>query len=152
MAAAPKPVAGARAHWVQIAVGMKDDLQAYQQLQELLRTQFHAALRHDAAGMAQVAQQISAQAQLLEASRVRRVAHARALLPAGATLSMTAVLALLQSPLKEQLSRLWAQLQQQVQACKAMNLQNCEIIMDQAQTMRQIVQGRSAEEGIYGPV
>lgn len=141
----------ARQRWAQIALGMQQDTAAYQALQQLLHAQFHAALRHDAAGMERVAQQITEQAHLLEQARQVRVAHAQALLPQGAPVSMTALFSLLQAPLQQQMTALWHKLEAQVQTCKKMNLRNCQLIMEQAQTMRQVIAGGATQEDIYGP-
>ncbi|MBQ0132431.1 MAG: flagellar export chaperone FlgN, partial [Comamonas sp.] len=64
---------------------------------------------------------------------------------------MTALFALLQAPLQQQLRNLWRQLEALVQHCKALNVRNCQLIMEQAQTMRQVLGGGNHEEGIYGP-
>ena len=141
----------ARQRWAHIALGMQQDVAAYGALQTMLGEQFHAALRHDAAAMQAVAQRITAQAQALEQSREQRVAHARALLPAGTPVTMTALFALLQAPLQQQLRNLWRQLEALVQHCKALNVRNCQLIMEQAQTMRHVLGGGNHEEGIYGP-
>lgn len=141
----------ARQHWAGIAQGMQQDLQAYAHLRSLLHTQFHAALRHDAPAMEQVAQQISAQVQQLEHTRQERGSHARALLPADAVLSMAAVFALVQDPLRQQLEGLWAQLEAQVQACQMLNQRNCQLIMEQAEVMRTVIAG-SAQPEIYAPL
>ena len=55
-----------RQRWADIARGMQQDLAAYAGLRDLLQTQFHAALRHDAAAMEEVARQIAAQVQQLD--------------------------------------------------------------------------------------
>lgn len=141
---------GMQQRWAAIAQGMQQDLAAYGRLRELLEQQFHAALRHDAPAMAQVAQNITAQADALADSRQQRVSHARALLPAGAALSMSALFGLLKAPLQQQLQALWAQLETQVQSCKALNLRNCELIMEQADLMRTVIAG-GAQAEIYAP-
>lgn len=140
-----------RQRWAHIALGMQHDLAAYGVLQTLLREQFHAALRHDATAMQDVAQRISAQAQMLTLSSQQRVLHAQALLPAGAPVSMHALFARLQAPLQSQLQGLWSQLEAMVLECKALNVRNCQLIMEQAQTMRQVLGTSNHEEGIYGP-
>lgn len=141
----------ARQHWAQIAQGMQQDLVAYGQMHTLMQEQFHAALRHDAAAMESVAERIAAQAQRLEQSGQQRVAHAQALLPAGTPVTMTAVFALLSAPLRQQLQALWRRLEAAVQQCKALNVRNCQLIMEQAQIMRQVLGASAADEGIYGP-
>lgn len=139
-----------RQRWADIARGMQQDLAAYAGLRDLLQTQFHAALRHDAAAMEEVARQIAAQVQQLDGTRQQRSLHARALLPAGAALSMTALFSLLQPPLQQQLQALWAQLQVRVQECKACNLRNCQLILEQAEVMRSVIAG-SSQPDIYVP-
>lgn len=140
-----------RQRWAHIAQGMQQDVVGYRHMQALMQAQFHAALRHDAPAMQEVAERITAQAQLLEQSSQQRVSHARALLPAGVPLSMSAVFALLQEPLQQQLRALWQQLETAVQQCKALNVRNCQLIMEQAQIMRQVLGATGADEGIYGP-
>lgn len=140
-----------RQHWVAIAQGMQADIQGYEQLRLLLKAQFHAALRHDATAMEQVALQIAAQAQLLGQSTEGRVLHVRALLGSGQHVSMSAVFMQLKAPLQQQMQALWAQLEALVQECKAMNLRNCQLIMEQAELMRQVVGGSAQQEMIYGP-
>lgn len=140
-----------RQHWVSIATGMQKDLERYGELQELLRQQFHAALRHDAPAMERIAHQITAQTVLLQAARTARVQHVQALLPAGQVASMDAVLSQLKPPLQTQLRALWSRLEAQVQTCKSMNLRNGACIMEQAQLMRQVLGGGMPEEDIYAP-
>lgn len=141
-----------RQRWAHIALGMQQDMAAYRALETMMGEQFHAALRHDAAAMQAVAQRITAQAQILEQSRQQRVAHAQALLPAGTPVTMTALFKQLQGPLQQQLHHLWRQLESLVQHCKALNVRNCQLIMEQAHTMRQVLGANPREEGIYGPV
>lgn len=140
-----------RQRWAAIARGMQQDLVAYTALRALLHTQFHAALRHDATAMEQVALQITAQVQQLDGARHQRSQHVQALLPAGAPLSMAALFARLQPPLQQQLQTLWEQLQAQVQECKAHNVRNCGLIMEQAEVMRTVIAGQSQPE-IYAPL
>lgn len=140
-----------RQRWAHIALGMQQDVASYQALQDLLRVQFHAALRHDAQAMEAVAQQITEQASQLDAARKARVEHVHALLPHGARPSMTQAIAQLQGGLQQQLLALWQQLEAQVQACKTQNVRNCQLIMEQAQTMRQVIGIEAAQDGIYAP-
>ena len=141
----------ARQHWAHIALGMQQDVASYQALQDLLHAQFHAALRHDVQAMQTVAEQITEQASQLDAARKARVEHVRALLPQGVRPSMTEAIAQLQGGLQRQLLALWQQLEAQVQACKAQNVRNCQLIMEQAQIMRQVMGVEAAQEGIYAP-
>ncbi|MGE8397898.1 MAG: flagellar export chaperone FlgN [Comamonas sp.] len=140
-----------RQRWVHIAQGMQQDMAGYREMQSLMQAQFHAALRHDSVAMQDVAERIAAQAQLLEQSRQQRVTHVQALLPAGTRVSMTAAFALLQDPLRRQLAALWQQLEVAVQQCKALNVRNCQLIMEQAQIMRHVLGDTAVDEGIYGP-
>lgn len=141
----------ARQRWAHIAVGLQQDLAAYAALQALMDEQFHAALRHDAAAMQDVAQRITAQAQALEQSTQQRVLHAQALLPVGAPVTMTALFAQLQAPLQQQFLRLWRELEALVQRCKTRNVRNCQLILEQAQIMRQVLGASNQDEAIYGP-
>lgn len=140
-----------RQRLAQLAQGMQQDAGDYARLQDLLGAQFHAALRHDAVAMADVAQRIAAQAQCLEQRSRVRVQHAQALLPAGTALSMTAVFAQLPESLRQQLMTLWGHLQTQVADCKTLNMRNCQLIMAQADTMRAVIAGGVPAEDIYGP-
>ena len=140
-----------RQRWAHIAAGLQQDLKAYAALHTLMDAQFHAALRHDAAAMQEVAQRITAQAQALEQSTQQRVLHAQALLPVGAPVTMTALFAQLQAPLQQQFLRLWHQLETLVQHCKTRNVRNCQLIMEQAQIMRQVLGATNQDEAIYGP-
>lgn len=141
-----------RQRWVAIAQGMQQDVSGYGALHGLLKQQFHAALRHDAAQMEALATAITTQAQQLENNRSTRVQHVQALLPPGSKVSMQAVFALLQPPLQTQLQALWAQLEAQVVACKNQNLRNCQLIMEQAEIMRSVIMGAAAAPAIYAPI
>lgn len=144
-------VAQQRQHWVSLAQGMQQDIQGYQSLRDLLHEQFHAALRHDAAAMEQVALCISAQAeQLAQSTQVRRT-HVSTLLPGASQLSMRAAFALLKPPLQQQMQALWERLETLVQECKAMNVRNCGLIMEQAELMHQVIAGGAPAQEIYGP-
>lgn len=141
-----------RQRWAAIAQGIQHDVQGYQALQALLGEQFHAALRHDAPAMQAVAERITAQADQLAASSRQRVQHAKALLPQGVPVSMAALFAQLPGALSQQLQKLWQQLEGQVQTCQSLNRRNGQLIMEQAETMRQVrAGGMPAEAGIYAP-
>ena len=140
-----------RQHWAAIAQGLQQDQMACEALADLLQQQFHAALRHDAAAMQTLADAISAQVQAMEGSRLQRVAHAKALLPPTATVSMAALFSQLGAPLQQQFQALWDKLEASVQACKAANVRNCTLIMEQAEVMRSVIAG--PEQGvIYAPL
>ena len=145
----------ARQRWGAIAQGIQQDLQAYQALRQLLKQQFHAALRHDAVLMAQLGEAIETQAAQLEQARQLRVQHAKALLPPQAALSMTALFAQLQQPLQGQLQGLWQQLEALVVDCKQLNMRNCQLIMEQAEIMREVIASRAGTAvatDIYAPL
>lgn len=140
-----------RQHWAALAQGMQQDVSAYADLRELLRTQFHAALRHDAAGMEEVAVSITSLVERLNHSRALRTLHAQALLPESSKLSMSALFVTLQAPLKQQLQSIWTQLEAHVQECQVLNQRNCELIMGQAELMRTVIAGH-AQPDIYAPL
>lgn len=141
----------ARQHLAQLAQGMQQDAAGYEALQTLLEAQFHAALRHDAGAMEAVALRIAEQAEQLARQSDARIEHARALLPGGQKLSMTAVFAPLPQALRHQLLGMWNALQAQVTACQALNVRNCQLIMQQAETMRAVLAGGVVTEDIYAP-
>ena len=74
-----------------------------------------------------------------------------ALQPQATSLAMRTLLAQLKAPLQQQMQALWERLEQQVQTCKALNVRNCQLIMEQAQLMRQVIGIAPVEDGVYGP-
>ena len=140
-----------RQRWAAVAQGLQQDALLYTALRDLLQQQFHAALRHSATDMEQVALQITGVVQKLDVTRQARSDHVRALLPDGAPLSMRAALAQLQPPLQQQLGQLWAQLEAQVLHCKELNVRNCQLIMEQAELMRTVIVGNVPSD-IYAPL
>ena len=142
-----------RQHWAGIAQGIQQDMLSYGQLQELLQQQFHAALRHDAQAMTSLGQAIESLAQELEQRRETRVNHARAILPQSHKVSMAQLFATLQSPLREQLQKLWDALEAKVLLCQQMNVRNCQLIMEQAEVMRHVLSHgvTQHDSDIYAP-
>lgn len=151
MAGLPEATMSVRQRLAQLAQGMQQDADGYAALKNLLEKQFHAALSHDAMAMEAVALQIAEQAEQLARQSDARVQHARALLPVGHKLSMTAVFAGLPQALRAQLMAMWSALQAQVTTCQALNVRNCQLIMQQAETMRAVMAGGASVEGIYAP-
>lgn len=140
-----------RQRWLALAQGLQQDLKDYAALRQLLAQQYQAALRHDAAAMQQLAQAISSLADRLHGMREQRVGHAQALLPGQGAVSMLAVIALLQPPLRAQFEQLWQRLLELVQACKQDNLRNGQLIAEQAEIMQTAVFGK-AQDLIYAPL
>ena len=128
--------------------GMQEDLAGYKALHALLERQFDAAVRHDTQTLEGVAESIVARVAALERSRSARVEHTAALLGPGVRPSMTELMRRLSGPTLLQLTGLWSQLESQVRDCKALNLRNCRLIMEQGEVMRRVLVG---EEGIYAP-
>lgn len=140
-----------RQHWAGLAQGLQQDLKDYATLQQRLAAQYHAALRHDAGAMRQLAGEIGALADRLDQARRQRVMHVRALLPAHVPVSMPAALALLPPALQRQFTQLWQRLLALVQACKSDNLRNGQLIAEQAELMQTALLGK-AHEAIYAPL
>jgi flagellar biosynthesis protein FlgN len=120
----------------------------YDRLGQLLEQQFQAALRHDAVALEQLAHEISTLVGELERRRAARVEHTTALLPRGQAPSMQGLIQRLDGPLRLQVMALWSKLEEQVRECKASNLRNCRLIMEQAALMKRVLAG---VEGTYAP-
>ena len=131
-----------------IARGMQADIDGYAALRGLLGRQFEAALRHDTGAMRDVAEAISEQVAVLERHRSERVQHATALSGGGVPASMPELFQRVGGPARLQLSGMWSTLEAQVHDCKAQNVRNCRLIMEQGELMRRVLVG---EDSIYVP-
>lgn len=137
-----------RERLAQIVRGMLEDRAGYEALRTLLESQFEAAVRHDAASLERVAEAIMAQVGTLDRNRSARVEHAAALLGAGVHPSMSELMRRLSGPAALQMTGMWSELEALVSDCKARNLRNCRLIMEQEELMRRVLTG---EEGVYAP-
>lgn len=130
----------------QLRDGLDHDQAGYQRLHGLLEAQFQAALRHQADAMAELADGILAQVAELDAQRERRQQLLVALLGRNGTPSLKALLARLPQASAQPLAQLWRHLQLALADCKALNLRNCQFIIEQQALMQQLL-GR--EEATY---
>lgn len=126
--------------------GIAEDLQAYQQLHELLQQQFQAALRHKASELGLVAEAISTLVDQMQARRALRVALVQRLVgPQG---TMLQAFALLKNAARERMETDWSTLEQAVLSCKALSKRNGDLLVEQYSIMQRVLHG---EEQIYAP-
>ncbi|WKB54102.1 flagellar export chaperone FlgN [Eleftheria terrae] len=129
--------------------GVRADLTDYVRLQELLESQFEAALRHETVAMQDVAERITALAAMLEARRQDRVALLEQLLAGQAQpASIDALLPQLSPQGRATLQAWWRTLEERVRHCKALNARNCRLLMDQHEIMQRVLQ---PEADLYAP-
>jgi flagella synthesis protein FlgN len=126
--------------------GVGEDVRDYRLLATLLEQQFEAALTHQAAHLADLAERISGMTATLDRRRVQRVALVTALAGKGA--SIDSAFALLTEPPREALRGAWATLEALVRECKQRNERNCRLMMDQYSIMQRVLHG---DEATYVP-
>ena len=129
-----------------LLAGIADDLRAYPALQDLLEQQFHAALRHQATQLGQVAEAISALVDTLQARRAQRVALAQRLL--GPTANMAQAFALLKNAAREKIESDWTTLETMVVECKRLSKRNSDLLLEQHSIMQRVLHG---EDQLYAP-
>ncbi|MEV4780748.1 flagellar export chaperone FlgN [Burkholderia sp. LMU1-1-1.1] len=129
-----------------LLAGIGDDLRDYPALQDLLEQQFHAALRHQAAQLGQVAEAISALVDTLQARRAQRVALAQRLL--GPTANMAQAFALLKNAAREKIESDWKTLETMVVECKRLSKRNSDLLLEQHSIMQRVLHG---EDQLYAP-
>ncbi|KUM02996.1 flagellar export chaperone FlgN [Chromobacterium subtsugae] len=120
-----------------------DDLAAYPLLQACLERQFAAALAHDAQALSVCADEIGALCRRLELSRRERLGAAERLLPAGAELTMAAVLRALPERQREQGERHWLRLRGMVADCRELNLRNGQLLQQRRLLLQRVLEGES---------
>jgi flagella synthesis protein FlgN len=128
--------------------GMRADVRDYSVLRELLQTQFTAALQHRTDEIRDVGERITGLASLLEARRSERVDLVVAIAGPSSRASITAVAARLQGASRTAFDTCWSALEQSVKECKALNMRNCRLLMDQHDIMRRVL---STEVDTYAP-
>jgi len=127
--------------------GIKADLQSYQQMLDLIAQQFEAAVSHQSERLGEIAQEIGAMVDVLEARRVQRVELATRL--TGPTPSMEQVFALLKPEPRARLEADWAQLEGMVQTAREMGRRNAELLAEQYTIMQRVLHG---DDQTYEPV
>lgn len=142
--------AGARASrqetMARLLRGVADDVPAYRALLLLLDEQFDAALRHQSARLAALAEQVGAAVDAIELRRQERVALVAALLGPAGTLAGAA--ALLKGATRQGLENNWAELEQMVLECKRRNTRTSTLLTEQYSIMQRVLNG---EDQIYAP-
>ncbi len=131
----------------QLLDGVAADLQSYQQMLDLIAQQFEAAIRHQSARLGEIAQEIGALVDVLEARRAQRVDLATRLV--GPQPSMEQVFALLKPEPRARLEADWAQLEGMVQAAREMGRRNADLLAEQYTIMQRVLHG---DDQTYEPV
>jgi flagella synthesis protein FlgN len=126
--------------------GVGEDLAACAGIRLLLECQFEAAVRHQSAQLAELAQQLTPLLDAMEARRQQRVTLVRALL--GQDASMAGFIASLAQPARERLASQWRELEALVVECKAATTRNSTLMAEQFSVMQRVLHG---EEEIYAP-
>ncbi len=127
--------------------GIKADLQSYQQMLDLIAQQFEAAIRHQSERLGEIAQEIGALVDVLEARRTQRVDLATRL--TGPQPSMEQVFALLKPEARARLEADWAQLEGMVQTAREMGRRNADLLAEQYTIMQRVLHG---DDQTYEPV
>ena len=127
--------------------GIKADLQSYQQMLDLIAQQFEAAIRHQSERLGEIAQEIGALVDVLEARRAQRVDLATRLI--GPQPSMDQVFALLKPEARARLEADWAQLEDMVQTAREMGRRNADLLAEQYTIMQR---ERHGDDQTYEPV
>lgn len=126
--------------------GIQADLQACTAIRDLLERQFQAALRHRAAELGLLAEQLMPQLDDMELRRQQRVQLVRALY--GADAGMDKLLNSLPPAQRARAGADWAQLEQLVRDCKQATTRNGSLMADQYTVMQRVLHG---EEQLYAP-
>ena len=127
--------------------GIKADLQSYQHMLDLIAQQFEAAVRHQSERLGEIAKEIGALVDVLEARRAQRVELATRL--TGPTPSMEQVFALLKPEPRARLEADWAQLEAMVQTAREMGRRNADLLAEQYTIMQRVLHG---DDQTYEPV
>jgi flagella synthesis protein FlgN len=126
--------------------GVGEDLAACAEICLLLERQFDAAVRHQSAHLAELAQQLTPLLDAMEARRQQRVALVRALL--GQNASMAGFIASLAEPARARVANQWRELEALVLQCKGATTRNSTLMAEQFSVMQRVLHG---EEETYAP-
>lgn len=127
--------------------GVQADLQSYQHMLDLIAQQFEAAIRHQSERLGEIAKEIGALVDVLEARRVQRVDLATRLV--GPQPSMEQVFTLLKPEARARLEADWAVLEGMVQAAREMGRRNADLLAEQYTIMQRVLHG---DDQTYEPV
>ncbi|CAH0270601.1 hypothetical protein SRABI118_03480 [Massilia sp. Bi118] len=126
--------------------GIQSDIEACGVVRELLERQFEAALRHRAAELSGLAEQLMPQLDSMEQRRQQRVQLVRAL--HGANAGMDQLLNGLPPAQRSSASADWARLEALVRDCKQATARNGSLMADQYTVMQRVLHG---EDQLYAP-
>lgn len=130
-----------------LVAGVHADHGDYQALRRLLDAQFDAALRHDSTELQTLGGRIAEQVGVLDTRRRERM-RLVGLLGLAAPVAMEQVIGLFAQNTRDSVLQLWQALQALVAECKALNLRNCRLMMDQHALMQRVLEG---EADTYAP-
>jgi flagella synthesis protein FlgN len=139
----------AREALTRLIKGVQADLGDYRALRALLEAQFEAALKHRTAVIMDVAERISQLTAQLEQRRLERMALARVLLGGRSDVTILAVSARLPRNVRGTFDQWWRVLERQVQECKRLNQRNCDLMMNQHEIFRRVMQTEGGDT--YAP-
>jgi flagella synthesis protein FlgN len=123
------------------------DLADYGRLAALLERQFAGALRHEAAVLTALSEEITTLVDTLEQRRRQRVALVTQLLGAETVPSMAALFERLPAASRQPVETLWTELEEAVQDCKMRNARNARLMTEQQAILQRVLHGD--EGGIY---
>jgi flagellar biosynthesis protein FlgN len=126
--------------------GVGQDLGAATAILALLERQFEAALRHQGAELARLAEELTPALDAMDARRRQRVALVRAL--HGLEGTMAGFIATQPEPGRTPLAAAWSELERVVVACKAATTRNGNLLADQFTMMQRVLHGG---DGTYAP-
>jgi flagella synthesis protein FlgN len=126
--------------------GIRSDIEACGVVRELLERQFEAALRHRAAELSGLAEQLLPQLDSMEQRRQQRVQLVRAL--HGANAGMDQLLNGLPPAQRGSAGADWARLEALVRDCKQATARNGSLMADQYTVMQRVLHG---EDQLYAP-
>jgi flagella synthesis protein FlgN len=129
-----------------LADGVDQDLVAANAIHALLERQFQAALRHQGAELAALAEELTPALDAMDARRKQRVALVRALNGIDAT--MAGFIAAQPEPGRARLAAAWLQLERLVVACKSATTRNGNLLAEQFTVMQRVLHGG---DGTYAP-
>lgn len=131
---------------VRLMRGIGEDVRAYRGLQTLLDAQFDAALGHRTERLRELADQLLAEVETIDARRRERVELVQNLIGAGGSVSAT--FGLLPAAQRQAIESGWQTLETLALRCKQQNQRNCLLMTDQHDIMRRVLHG---EGSLYAP-
>jgi flagella synthesis protein FlgN len=129
-----------------LADGVDQDLHAANAIHALLERQFQAALRHQGAELAALAEELTPALDAMDARRKQRVALVRALNGSDAT--MGGFIATQPEPGRAKLAAAWTELERLVVACKMATTRNGNLLAEQFTVMQRVLHDG---DGTYAP-